>query len=117
MLKPIKTEQDYEHALERVYQLMHTERSQQETDELEVLSLLIQEYEKQHYPVPPPHPIEAIKFRVDQMGISPAELHKIMGSRSRTSDIFSGRRKLNLRMIRKLHEKLNIPTETLIAEY
>lgn len=88
-----------------------------EADEMEVLGLLIEAYEKEHYPVPPPHPIEAIKFRLDQMGISESELNKILGYRSRKSEILSGKRKLSLAMIRKLHQVLNIPAETLIAEY
>ncbi|MDX2001619.1 MAG: transcriptional regulator [Chitinophagales bacterium] len=117
MIKPIRTEKDYERALSSIYTLMHKERTTLESDELEILSLLVKEYEKQHYPLPPLNPLEAIKFRIDQMGISPAELNAILGSRSRRSDIFSGRRKLSIRMIRLLHQKLNIPAETLISEY
>ena len=74
-------------------------------------------YEEEHYPIPLPHPIEAIKFRLEQMGLKESELNKILGSRSRKHDILNGKRKLSLAMIRKLHNKLNIPAETLIAEY
>ncbi|MDX9749787.1 MAG: transcriptional regulator [Flavobacteriales bacterium] len=88
-----------------------------EADELELLSLVVEEYEDLHYPVPPPGPIEAIKFRMDQMGLTDAELGKLLGSRQRRSDVFSGRRKLSLAMIRVLHEKLRIPAEILIREY
>jgi HTH-type transcriptional regulator/antitoxin HigA len=117
MLKPIKSEEDYENALERSYKLMQQNLTDKERDELEVLSLLIEVYEKEHYPIPPPNPLEAIKFRLDQLGLKPSDLNKILGSRSRRSDIFSGRRKLSIRMIRLLHKKLNIPAETLIREY
>ncbi|MDX2247519.1 MAG: helix-turn-helix domain-containing protein [Bacteroidia bacterium] len=88
-----------------------------ESDELEILSILIEQYEKVHFPIEAPTPIEAIKFRVEQMNMKKSELEKILGYRSRISDIFSGRRKLSLAMIRRLHDKLNIPAEILIKEY
>lgn len=119
MLKPIKTEQQYEDALERIYTLMQVELEEgsKESDELEILSLLVKAYENAHYPVPKPHPLEAIKFRMEQMGLSEAELSKILGYRSRKSEILSGKRKLSLRMIRRIHEVLNIPAEVLIKAY
>ena len=115
----IKTEEQYEMALEKAYQLTQltlTEGSP-ELEELELLGVLIEQYEKIHYPIAPPHPIEAIKFYLDQMGLSELELNTILGSRSRKSEILSGKRKLSLPMIRVLHEKLKIPAETLIAAY
>lgn len=119
MLKPIKTEAQYEDALERVYELiqMNLEPGTEEGDELEILSLLVKEYENQHYPVPKPHPIEAIKFRLDQLNLSDQELTRILGSRSRKSEILSGERKLSLEMIRKLTRELKIPAEVLIQAY
>ena len=119
MLRPIKTESQYEDALERIYELMQMELvpDSNESDELEVLSLLVKEYENEHYPVPQPHPIEAIKFRLDQMGMTEKDLSEILGYRSRKSEILSGKRKLSLSMIRKLHEKLKIPAEVLIQDY
>ena len=119
MLKPIKTKKDYEVALQRVYELMQKDLKTGSalSDELEVLSILVEAYEKKHYPIPPPHPIEAIKFRLEQSGIDEKELNKILGGRSRKSEILSGKRKLSLNMIRELHEKLKIPAETLIAAY
>lgn len=119
MLKPIKTKKQYEAALQRVYGLMQKELKpgSRLSDELEVLSILVEEYEKKHYPIPPPHPIEAIRFRLEHMGVDEKELTKILGGRSRKSEILSGRRKLSLAMIRELHDKLNIPAETLIAAY
>lgn len=119
MLKPIKTKKEYEVALQHVYQLMQKDLKpgSRLSDELEVLSILVESYEKKHYPIPPPHPLEAIKFRLEQMGIDEKELTGILGGRSRKSEILSGRRKLSLTMIRELHDKLNIPAETLIAAY
>lgn len=119
MLKPVKTKKEYEAALQYVYELMQKDLKpgSKLSDELEVLSILIEAYEKKHYPVPPPHPIEAIKFRLEQMGIDDKQLAHILGGRSRKSEILSGRRKLSLAMIRELHDKLNIPAETLIAAY
>lgn len=119
MIRPIKTKEQYDDSLSHFYNLMQLDfvEGSSEADEMEVLGLLIEAYEKEHYPVPPPHPIEAIKFRLDQMGISESELNKILGYRSRKSEILSGKRKLSLAMIRKLHQVLNIPAETLIAEY
>lgn len=119
MLKPIKNNSQYEGALERAYDLMQLDLvpESKESDELEVLSILIKEYENEHFPVSKPHPLEAIKFRLDQLGISDSELSGILGARSRKSEIMSGKRKLSLSMIRKLHERLKIPAEVLIREY
>lgn len=119
MLKVIKTEQEYEAALERAYALMQKDikLNSKDADELDLITLLIEHYEEAHYPILPPSPIEAIKFRLEQMGKSSSELSKILGARSRQSEILSGKRKLSLTMIRKLHEVLNIPAESLIGAY
>ncbi|RYY35036.1 MAG: transcriptional regulator [Sphingobacteriaceae bacterium] len=119
MLKPIKTEEEYNNALARVYDLMQNDVAENSTasDELEILSILIKEYELAHHHIPHPNPLEAIKFRIEQMNISETELSGILGNRSRKSEIFSGKRKLSLAMIRKLTEKLNIPAEVLIQAY
>ncbi|WP_256010330.1 helix-turn-helix domain-containing protein [Desertivirga xinjiangensis] len=119
MLKPIKTEEQYNNALARVYELMQADIKEGSTasDELEILSILIKEYELIHFPIPSPNPLEAIKFRLDQMGISEKELGDILGYRSRKSEILSGKRKLSLAMIRKLNEILHIPAKVLIKEY
>lgn len=119
MQKIIKTEAEYEAGLERIYELMQLDiqPNSEEEAELEIASLLVKEYEKTHYPIAPPHPLEAIKFRLEQMGLKESELSKILGNRSRKSDIMNGHRKLSLSMIRTLHKKLNIPAETLILEY
>jgi|SRR5579859_5443070 len=119
MLKPIKNEAQYEDALARVYELMQKDLKPEsgDSDELEILSILIKEYELKHYPVSKPTPLEAIKFRLEQMGMSEAELSGILGHRSRKSEILSGKRKLNLSMIRKLNAILHIPAEILIQAY
>ncbi|MBW7871424.1 MAG: transcriptional regulator [Flavobacteriia bacterium] len=119
MLKPIKNKKQYEDMLERVYELMQKDiqPDSADSDELEVLSILIKEYENENYPVPKPNPLEAIKFRLEQLNMSESELSKILGARSRKSEILSGKRKLSLSMIRKLNEKLKIPAEILIQEY
>lgn len=119
MLKPIKNEQQYEDILERVYMLMQKDikADSKESDELEILSILVKTYEDEHYAVSAPNPLEAIKFRMEQMNISEAELSRILGARSRKSEILSGKRKLSLSMIRKLTEKLKIPAEVLIQAY
>ncbi|WP_428329952.1 helix-turn-helix domain-containing protein [Mucilaginibacter sp.] len=119
MLKPIKTEEQYNNSLARVYELMQIDIKVDsvESDELEVLSILVKEYETVHYPVPSPNPLEAIKFRLDQMGLSEKELGQILGYRSRKSEILSGKRKLSLNMIRKLNEVLHIPAQVLIQIY
>jgi len=119
MLKPIKTKKQYKDYLSRAYDLLQLEikPNSNDSDELELLSILIEEYEKKHYPIDPPHPIEAILFRLDQMNMKKSELSKILGTRSRASEILSGKRKLSLSMIRKLNKELNIPAEVLIKEY
>ena len=115
----IRTESEYEDACERVYDLMQSEMTEgtPEANEFQLLTLLIEEYEKINYSIPPPHPIDAIKFQLEQLGIDESELTKIFGSNSQKSEILSGKRKLNLTMIRKLHEQFKIPAETLIAIY
>lgn len=119
MLRPIKNEQQYDKSLQRVYELMQKDvkPDTKESDELEILSILIKEYENEFHTMPQPSPLEAIRFRMDQMNISETELSKILGARSRKSEILSGKRKLSLAMIRRLKEKLNIPAEVLIQAY
>jgi HTH-type transcriptional regulator/antitoxin HigA len=119
MLKPIKTEDQYNEAIARVYDLMQEDirENSDESDELEVLSILVENYESERYPLPSPNPLDAIRFRLDQMGMSEKQLGEILGYRSRKSEILSGKRKLSLAMIRKLNEVLHIPAEVLIQAY
>jgi len=119
MIKPIKTKKQYKEYLSQAYDLMqmNLKPNSNKSDQLEILSILIEQYEKENYPVQPPHPIEAILFRLDQLNMKKSELAKILGTRSRASEILNGKRKLSLAMIRKLNVKLNIPAEVLIREY
>jgi len=119
MLKVIKNDIEHEQFLARVYQLMqmNLQANSVESDELEVLSLLIQEYENKHYIIEPPNPINAILFRMDQLGLTKSDLAKILGSKSRVSEILNGKRKLSLEMIRKLNVHLGISAQSLITDY
>lgn len=119
MLRPIKNKRDHEKYLARAYKLMQLDLkpNSKESDELEVISILIESYEKENYPIDAPNPIEAILFRMDQLGMKKSELSKILGSRSRVSEILKGKRKLSIGMIRTLNEKLGISAQTLIKEY
>ncbi|WAC10429.1 helix-turn-helix domain-containing protein [Dyadobacter pollutisoli] len=119
MIAPIKNNVQYEQALEHIYELMQAELAPDsiESDELEVLSILVKEYENLNFPMPKPNPVEAIKFRLEQLGITEKELSEILGYRSRKSEILSGKRKLSLDMIRKLNETLHIPADVLIQAY
>lgn len=116
-LKPIKTKKDYQQALDRLEQIFEAKKGTNEGDELEILGILIDQYENQHFPIDLPDPIEAIKFRMEQLGYTQTDLAKVVGLKSRASEILSKKRKLSLDMIRQLHEKLNIPTDVLIQSY
>lgn len=115
--KVIKTELEYNLALERLEVIFDAEVNSPEGDELELLSLLIENYENIHYPIELPDPIEAIKFRMDQLGYKPKDLAKVLGFRSRVTEILNKKRKLSLDMIRRLNRDLNIPTEVLVQDY
>jgi len=116
-IKVIKTERDYQQSLERLEVIFDAPIDSPEGDEAEILSILIEKYEDEHYPIGPPDPIEAIKFRMEQMDMKKSDLAEIIGYKSRVSEIFSKKRKLSLEMIRRLHDKLKIPYETLISDY
>ena len=116
-IKPIKTVKDYNQALERLEMIFDAKNGTSEGDELEVLGILIDQYENEHFPIGLPDPIEAIKFRMEQMGYNQNDLANIVGLKSRASEILNRRRKLSLEMIRKLHKVLHIPTDVLIQNY
>lgn len=116
-VKPLKTEEDYQRALQRLEDIFDALPNTEEGDELEVLSILIDAYEKQHHPIDLPDPVEAIKFRMDQLGLKQKDLVAIVGFKSRVSEILNRKRKLNLDMIRKLNQSLQIPTDVLIQDY
>lgn len=116
-LKPIKNEKDYQFALERLEKIFDAKLGTAEGDELEILGILIENYENEHFPMDLPDPIEAIKFRMEQLNYSQSDLAEIIGLKSRASEILNRKRKLSLEMIRSLNEKLNIPSEVLIQVY
>ena len=116
-IKPIKTKKDYQQALERLDVIFDADQGTPEGDELEILSILIEQYENEKFPIDLPDPIEAIKFRMEQLGYTQTDLAKVVGLKSRASEILNKKRKLSLEMIRQIHEKLNIPTDVLIQAY
>ena len=116
-IRPIKTNKDYQDAIQRLEVIFNAKKGSVEGDELEVLSILIDQYELAHFPIGFPDPIEAIKFRMEQLEYTQSDLADIVGLKSRASEILNKKRKLSLEMIRQLHEKLQIPTEVLIQAY
>lgn len=116
-IKPIKTKNDYEEAMLRLENIFDAKRGTAKGDELEILSLLIEKYEDEHFPIDLPDPVEAIKFRMEQLGLTQTDLANVVGQKSRASEILNRRRKLSLDMIRQLHEKWRIPTEVLVQAY
>jgi HTH-type transcriptional regulator/antitoxin HigA len=113
-IRPIKTEADYDAALDRAAALMDAEEGTAEADELDVLATLIEAYEDKHYPMDPPDPIDAIKFRMEQYGLTRKDLESMIGTRTRVAEVLNGKRNLSITMIRKLHDKLGISAEVLI---
>ncbi len=116
-IKPIKTEKDYNKAMKRLELIFDSKPGTKEGDELEILGILIDQYERENFPIGLPDPIEAIKFRMEQMGYNQTDLASIVGLKSRASEILNRKRKLSLEMIRQLHERLHIPTDVLIQTY
>jgi len=116
-IKAIKTNEDYNQALQRIELIFNAKKGSPEGDELEVLGILVDQYENEHFPIGLPDPIEAIKFRMEQMGYNQTDLANIVGLKSRASEILNKKRKLSLEMIRQLHAKLHIPTDVLIQTY
>ena len=113
---PIHTEADYNTALNRIEEIFDAKPGTPEGDELEILGILVDEFEKRHFPIDAPNPVEAVKFRMEQLGLSQRDLARLVGSRSRASEILSGKRTMSLRVIRVLNEKLNIPAEVLLQQ-
>ena len=116
-IKPIKTETDYTQALKRLETIFSAEIGTTESDEAALLGLLIDEYEKKHYPIEAPDPIEAIKIRMEEMQLKQIDLVNEIGGKSRVSEILNRKRKLTVEMIRKLTTRLNLSPELLINDY
>ena len=113
-IRPIKTEADYDAALARAGALMDAEEGTAEADELDVLATLIEAYEDKHYPMDLPDPIEAIKYRMERVGLTRKDLESMIGTRTRVAEVLNGKRNLSITMIRNLHAKLGISAEVLI---
>jgi len=114
-IKPVKTEQDYNMSIKRIEELWGAKRDTPEGDELDLLCTLVESYEMKHYPIAPPDPIDAIKFRMEQMGMTKEDMVKYLGSQSRVSEILNGKRRLTLKMVKSLYKGLKIPAEILLA--
>lgn len=113
-IRPIKTEEDYQATLAEIERLFDAVPDTAEGDRLEVLTTLLEAYEKSHYSIPSPDPVETVKYWMESRGMTRQDLEPLMGSRARVSEFFNHKRGLTLNMIRNLHEKLGIPAEALI---
>lgn len=116
-MKIIKTEEEYQIALKRLDEVFFADENTPEGDEAELLMLLIQNYEHQHYPIGPPDPIEAIKIRMEELNLKQKDMVGLMGGKSRVSEILNRKKRLTVEMIRVISEKLKISAATLINDY
>ena len=114
-LKPIKNKTQLKQTLSRIDELWGVKRNTEKGDELDVLMLLVEKYEEEHYPIPPSDPVEAIKFLMEQKSLTRKDLEPYLGTRARVSEVLNRKRNLTLPMIKKLHKGLNIPYSCLIA--
>jgi HTH-type transcriptional regulator / antitoxin HigA len=115
-IAPIKTDRDYRRTLKEIEGLMSAKRNTPEGDRLDVLVTLVEAWEERHYPMDAPDPIEAIKYHMEQQGLSPADLIPFIGGRNRVYEVLNRKRSLTLPMIQRLHKGLGIPAESLIGE-
>ncbi|EHR04194.1 helix-turn-helix domain-containing protein [Bradyrhizobium sp. WSM471] len=113
-IAPIKSNRDYRRVLKEIETLMSARRNTPEGDRLDVLVTLVEAWERKHYRLDLPDPVEAIKYHMEQSGLQPKDLIPFIGSRNRVHEVLNGRRELTLSMIRRLHEGLGIPAESLI---
>jgi HTH-type transcriptional regulator / antitoxin HigA len=116
-IKPIKTEEDYQLALNEIEAIFFAEPGTPEGDRLEILVTLVKDYESRQFPIPDPDPIEAIRFHMDRLNLTRKDLEPFLGSRARVSEILNRKRPLTISMIRRLQEGLGIPATILIHEY
>lgn len=116
-LKPIKTEADYRAALKRLEEIFDAKLGAPESDELDILGLMVDDYENKHYPIEAPDPIEAIKIRMEEMHLKQVDLIPEIGGKSRVSEILNRKRRLTVDMIRKLATRLNLSSNLLIKDY
>jgi len=114
-IKPIKTKKDYEEALKKIERLLNAKPNTADGDLLEVLVTLVEAYEQKHFHIAPPDPIEAIKFRMEQLGLKQSDIAEVIGGKNRASEILNKKRDLTAKMMRDLHKKFDIPAESLLA--
>ena len=115
-IRPIRTDSDHQLALARIAELMSAEAGTPEGDALDILATLVEAYEQKHFPIETADPVEAINFRMEQLGLVRKDLEPFLGSRHRVSEVLNRRRGLSLAMIRRLHKGLRIPLEVLIGK-
>lgn len=115
-IKPIRSDEDLQSTFQRLEHVFQAKEGTPEADEMEILVTLIEAYENKHYPITPPDPIEAIKFRMQQQGLTAKDLRAFIGSSGRVSEVLNNKRPLSLKMIKRLHDGLNIPYESLLAD-
>jgi len=114
-IKPIRNDADLRDAFARLSSIYQAQAGTPEADEMEVLTTLIEAYENQHYPIAPPDPVEAIRFRMEQQGLTPKDLEPFIGSSGRVSEVLNRKRRLSLAMVKRLHEGLRIPYDSLMG--
>jgi len=114
-IKPIRSDDDLRAAFKRLEPIFQAQEGTPEADEMEVLVTLIEAYERRHFPIGPADPVEAIKFRMEQQGLTPKDLMPYIGSSGRVSEVLSRKRRLSLQMVKRLHTGLHIPYESLLA--
>ena len=114
-IKPIKTEKDYNGAIQRIEQLWGAKKNSPDGDEFDLLCTIVEAYEIKHFPILPPDPIDAIVFRMEQMNMTKSDMAKYLGSQSRVSEILTRKRQLTLKMVKSLYKGLKIPAEILLA--
>jgi len=115
-IKPIRNEENLQESFRHLESIFQAKSGTPEADEMEVLVTLIEAYENKHYMISPPDPIEAIKFRMDQQGLKAKDLEAFIGGSGRVSEVLNRKRPLSLRMIKRLHNGLKIPYESLLAD-
>lgn len=113
-IKPIKTQKDYGEALGRIEELWDSKPNSSDSDELDILATLVEVYESKHFEIDSPDPIEAIKFRMEQLGLKQTDLAEYMGGKNRVSEVLNRKRALTVKMIKNLNKHLNIPAESLL---
>jgi len=115
-IKPIKTEADYNASIKRIEALWGAKKDTIEGDELDLLCTLVESYEMHHYPIAPPDPIDAIQFRMEQMGMTKSDLAKYLGAQSRVSEVINRKRNLTLKMVKSLYNEMKIPADVLLSD-